>query len=77
MKSVDLKSFSICSPSARFLGRTLAVSALMLGLSVMPAAAEDNGCTNATLKGAYGWTIKAYSPNPDGSTQSTESRAKG
>jgi hypothetical protein len=56
MKSVDLKSFSICNPSARLLCRTLAVSALMLGLSAIPASAEDNGCSNATLKGDYAVT---------------------
>ena len=66
MKNIDLKSFSICCPSARLLGRTLAVSALMLGLSVIPAAAEDNGCSDATLKGDYGWTIDGFGPNPDG-----------
>ena len=66
MKSVDLKSFSICSPAARLLGRTLAVSALMLGLSVIPAVADDNGCSDATLKGDYGWTIDGFGPNPDG-----------
>ena len=54
MKSIDLKSFSICNPSARVLGRMLAISAFMLGLSVIPAVAEDNGCSDATLTEAYG-----------------------
>jgi hypothetical protein len=66
MKSVDLKSFSICRPTARLLGRILAISAFMLGLSVIPASAEDNGCSDATLKGDYGWTIDGFGPNPDG-----------
>ncbi len=72
MKSVDLKSFSICNPSARLLGRMLAVSALMLGLSAIPASAEDNGCSDATLKGDYGWTIQGYAPNPDGTQSPTK-----
>ncbi len=66
MKSVNLKSFSICNPSARLLPRMLVVSAIMLGLSVIPAAADDNGCSDATLKGDYGFTIDGYSPNSDG-----------
>src|SRR5271154_1345463 len=49
--------------------RLLAIPALFLGLNVMSAAAEDNGCSNATLKGDYGFTINGYQPNPDG-TQS-------
>ena len=32
----------------------------------MSAAADDNGCSDATLKGDYGWTIQGYGPNPDG-----------
>ena len=67
MKSVNFKNLSICNPSARLLGRMLAVSALMLGLSVIPAVADDNGCSDATLKGDYGWTIQGNGPNPDGS----------
>ena len=42
----------------------------MLGLSVIPAVAEDNGCSDATLKGAYGWTIQGYTPNNPNGTQS-------
>src|SRR5271170_3130781 len=48
--------------------RLLAIPALLLGLNVMSAAAEDNGCSNATLKGDYGFTIDGYQPNADGST---------
>jgi hypothetical protein len=73
MKSIHLKNFSICGHSALRLGKILAVPALMLSLSVMPAAAEDNGCSNATLKGDYGFTINGFSPNPDG----TQSPIKG
>jgi hypothetical protein len=64
MKSVDLKSFSICNPSARLLCRTLAVSALMLGLSAIPASAEDNGCSNATLKGDYAYAVSGSATIP-------------
>src|SRR5271170_1369479 len=46
--------------------RLLAIPALLLGLNVMSAAAEDNGCSRATLKGDYGFTIDGYQPNPDG-----------
>jgi hypothetical protein len=73
VKIIDLESFSICNPSARVLGRMLAFSVLMLGLSVIPAAADDNGCNAATLKGDYGFTINGFSPNPDG----TQSPIKG
>jgi len=64
MKSVDLKSFSICNPSTRLLCRTLAVSALMLGLSAIPASAEDNGCSNATLKGDYAYAVSGSATIP-------------
>src|SRR5271168_3352255 len=46
--------------------RLLAIPALFLGLNVMPAIAADNGCSDATLKGDYGFTINGFSPNPDG-----------
>ena len=32
-------------------GRLLAVPALLIGLTAMVAAAENDGCSNATLKG--------------------------
>jgi hypothetical protein len=50
MKNVNLKRSSICSPSARLLGRMLAVSALMLALSVIPAVAY--GGRQASMLGA-------------------------
>ena len=49
--------------------RLLAIPALLLGLNVMSATAEDNGCSNATLKGDYGFTIDGNQPNPDGGAQ--------
>ena len=64
MKSVDLNRFSICDPSARHLARMLAVSALMLGLNVMPAAAEDNGCSNKSLKGDYAYAVSGSATIP-------------
>jgi len=48
--------------------RMLAVPALLLGLNAIAFAAENNGCSNATLKGDYGFTISGFQPNPDGST---------
>jgi hypothetical protein len=73
VKQLDSKIPSICGPSTKFLGRMLAVSALLLGLSALPAAADDNGCNAATLKGDYGFTINGFGPNPDG----TQSPIKG
>ncbi len=63
MKNVDLK----------ISGRLLMASTLLLGLNVMAAAADNNGCSNATLKGDYGFTILGDQPNPDG----TRSPVKG
>ena len=41
--------------------RLLAIPALLLGLNVMSAAAEDRGCSNATLKGDYGYSVNGTS----------------
>ena len=41
--------------------RLLAIPALFLGLNVMSAAAEDHGCSNATLKGDYGYSVNGTS----------------
>jgi hypothetical protein len=65
MKKIDLRIFAIVSTSAVFLGRLLTVLTLLLALGVVPASA-NNGCSNATLKGDYGFTISGYQPNPDG-----------
>jgi hypothetical protein len=67
MTQLDSKIPSICNPSAKLLTKILAVPALLLGISALPAAADDNGCNAATLKGDYGFTINGFSPNPDGS----------
>ena len=65
MKNVHLKISVIVGTSAMLPGRLLAVLTLLLTLSVIPASAND-GCSNATLKGDYGFTISGYQPNPDG-----------
>jgi hypothetical protein len=46
--------------------RFLAVPALLMGLNVVTASAEDHGCSDATLHGDYGYTITGSQPNPDG-----------
>lgn len=57
MKKVDLKISAIVSPSAMLLGRLLTVLTLLLALNVIAAAADKDGCSNATLKGAYGFNF--------------------
>ena len=66
MKNLDLKNSTIGSISKQLLGRLLAALTLLLAFSVIPAFANNNGCSNATLKGDYGSTISGYQPNPDG-----------
>ena len=66
MKNLDLKSSTIGSTSAQLFARLLAVATLLLAFSVTPASANNNGCSNATLKGDYGFTISGYQPNSDG-----------
>jgi hypothetical protein len=61
MKNVDLQIFAIASSSRRRLGKLLAVPALLLGLTCMAAAADNNGCSNATLKGDYAYAVNATS----------------
>ena len=39
---------------------------VLLSFSVIPAFANDTGCSNATLTGNYGFTISGWRPNPDG-----------
>lgn len=45
---------------ARVLG-TLAIAALLIGLGVLPAAADDKGCSDASLKGDYAYAVNAIS----------------
>lgn len=68
MKKIDLKSFTIASVSAKSLRSFLAVLTVLLSFSVIPASANNDRCSNATLKGDYGFTISGYRPNPDGTT---------
>jgi len=67
MKQANLRILTM------LMGRFLTVSALLLGLNVMAAAADNDGCSNATLKGDYGFTILGDQHNPDG----TRSPVKG
>jgi hypothetical protein len=41
---------------------------LMLVLNSTSFAADHDGCSNATLRGSYGFTILGDQPNPDGTT---------
>lgn len=41
---------------------------LMLVLTSKCFGADNDGCSNATLRGAYGFTILGDEPNPDGTT---------
>jgi hypothetical protein len=61
MKNVDAEISTIINPSARRLGRLLGVPALLLGLTVMATAADNNGCNNATLNGDYGYAATGTS----------------
>jgi hypothetical protein len=68
MKTMNLKRFTIASAPAKRMGNFLAVLTVLLSFSVIPAFANDNGCSNATLNGDYGFTISGFQPNPDGTT---------
>jgi len=68
MKRIDLKSSVRVSASAVLLGRLFAVLTVLLVLNVIPASANKDGCSNATLKGDYGFTVSGFQPNPDGTT---------
>jgi len=68
MKKIDLKSFTIASVRAKSLGNFLAVLTVLLSFSVIPASANNDGCSNATLKDDYGFTISGDRSNPDGTT---------
>jgi hypothetical protein len=70
MNQLVSEASSLYRPSAKLLGRILLAPALLLGVAAMPAAADvDNGCSIASLKGDYAFTIDGWMPNPDG-TQS-------
>jgi hypothetical protein len=69
MKYADLKILATDRPATRRLVRLLAVPAMLLGLTAIASATDNNGCSNETLRGDYGFAIHGFSPNPDG-TQS-------
>jgi hypothetical protein len=61
MKKVELKISAIVGPSALLLCRLLTVLSLLLALSVIPASANNNGCSNATLNGDYVYAVTGTS----------------
>ena len=48
--------------------RGLIAVSLMLVLNSRCFAADNDGCSDATLRGDYGFTILGDQPNPDGTT---------
>ncbi len=48
--------------------RGLIALSLMLVLNSRCFAADNDGCSDATLRGDYGFTILGDQPNPDGTT---------
>jgi hypothetical protein len=68
MNQPDSKPSTKCAPSTKLAVSLLTVPALLLGLSAIPVAASERGCSDATLIGDYGFTIQGYQPNPDGTT---------
>ncbi len=48
--------------------RGLIALSLMLVLNSRCSAADNDGCSDATLRGDYGFTILGDQPNPDGTT---------
>jgi hypothetical protein len=56
----QLNSRMICGLPARVLD-TLPILALLMGLSVLPAAADDKGCSDASLKGDYAYAVNGTS----------------
>ncbi len=50
------------------IARGVMALSLVLVSSSSCFAADDDGCSNATLRGDYGFTIQGNQPNPDGTT---------
>ena len=46
----QLSSKTICGLPAKVL-ITMAIAAVLMGFTVLPAAADDKGCSDASLKG--------------------------
>jgi hypothetical protein len=68
MNAIHLNRFPMVSAQPTTVGKFLTALTLSLVTGVVPALANDHGCSNATLQGDYGFTITGYQPNPDGST---------
>jgi hypothetical protein len=68
MKKAHLKVPVMVSTSAVVLAKLLTVLILLLALNAIAAAADNDGCSNATLKGDYGFTIQGDQLNSDGTT---------
>jgi hypothetical protein len=52
----QLSSKTICGLPAKVL-ITMAVAAVLMGLTVLPAVADDKGCSDASLKGDYAYEV--------------------
>jgi hypothetical protein len=57
------------------LGKFLTFTALLLGLNVMAVAADNDGCSDATLNGDYGFAILGDRLNADGTRSSVKAIA--
>jgi hypothetical protein len=68
MRSVLSNAVAVAAPSTKHLVRLLVIPALLLALHSAPAVAANNGCSDATLVGSYGFTIQGFQPSPDGTT---------
>jgi len=58
-KEIDVKQLSsktICGLPAEVL-ITMAIAAALMGLTVLPAVADDKGCSDASLKGDYAYEV--------------------
>jgi hypothetical protein len=73
VKQLLTKTHTVYGLSSKLGATALVIPALLLALGALSAAAEDNGCSNATLKGDYASAIQGDQPNPDG----TQSPVKG
>ena len=52
----QLSSKTICGLPAKVL-ITMAIAAVLMGLTVLPAVADDKGCSDASLKGDYAYAV--------------------
>jgi hypothetical protein len=69
LKKQNVITPPIVNPLTVVWSRVLTAATLLLALSGMAVAASDNGgCSNATLKGNYAFTILGETRNPNGTT---------